>query len=197
MLSDLLDSGGDMPSPLRLHLDACPRCRTYRQRLGALEAELQGAGADESLPAHLRDRIMRAVQSRQAAATRPAPRALRLRLAVALAAAACVAIAVTFHAMRTEDPPPKIENVASGLPESAWTLDSLPRPGEMVHRSLDRADDLIARAVEQEIHLLTDDARVASRSLLACLPLGLGAYGRPDGGDQGTTRSAAWPTRPQ
>ena len=197
MLSDLLDSGGDMPGQLRLHLDACEHCRGYHQRLGVVEAELQAAGAAEPLPAHLRDRIMQAARSRPTAAKSVAPKAMRLRVVAALAAAACVAAAVTFHAMRTEDPPPVIQNTSPDANASAWPFDDLPGPGEVVYLSLDRAGDLIAQPVEEEIHLLTEDARSAGRSLLACLPLGLGDYGRPDGRDQGTTRSAAWPTRPQ
>ena len=197
MLSDLLDSGGDMPPRLRLHLDSCPRCRRYRQRLAALEAELQAGGEEKSLPAHLRDRIMRAVESCPATATRTAPRTLRLRLAAALAAAACVAAAVTFHAMRREDPRPNAEGDAAGANALAWIFDDLPAPGEMIDLSWDEVQDMVAQPVAEEIHLLTADARAASRSLLACLPLGLGDYGRQDSEDQGTTRSAAWPTRPQ
>ena len=196
-LSDLLDSGGDMPDQLRLHLEACPHCRAYRQRLEAVENELQGAGASAPLSAHLRDRIMRAVESSPAVATPAAPKALRLRVAAALAAAACVAAAVTFHAMRTQDPSPVIQNPPPIVNTSDWNVDDLPGPGEVVRLSLDRAGDMLTQPVEEEIRLLTEEARSAGRSLLACLPLGLGDYGRPDRRDQGTTRSAAWPTRPQ
>lgn len=177
-LSRSLDADEPLSPGLRGHLGRCESCRRHYDELVAMGDRLRHAAEPpEPLSPELRERILSAVRSSGPAG---AKRRIVIRLAPVMAAAACLLLAVGFFAVLNPNcGGPDKDQVVRKLPEPPSPAETPEAPltalaaNVLIGRSLSRAEEFAASPVADEVHLLAEDTRAASRALLACLPLEL------------------------
>ncbi len=175
-LSKSLDSGQPLPTMLAVHEATCDACREYHESLTALEGRLrQSVPPEAPLSAELRERIRRSVA---AASLAPAMtfRRRMMPILAGIAAAACIALAVIFFIAtrppKTHKPPQIAENPN---PANPLAMIARMRSDAFGGMSLQRAGELAATPMEEELQRVVSDARSVSEALLACLPRDLPA----------------------
>lgn len=145
LISDHLDDGQPISDELRQHLDNCTACGEFERDCAELDLLLTAGKAGAP-----------AARSR---------RSYRWVWALGGLAAAAILLLVVMPFLRMG-----VQNVRPPLPNGPQPGLRLELPSEVVDRTHDLVETVAMAPIRREMASLADDARSATRSVLACLP---------------------------